>query len=129
MKYTILIFILSFSTIYSTAQCDKSISYFSSKAEFMDTAGKVDRSEEGKIIVKVTRTNIILIHNDDDNDTMKGEITDRVCEWKEPFKNGKTTFTTRLIEKSGESNDANANVKGKNRKPEILIILKTGTRF
>ena len=64
------------------------------------------------------------MHNDDDNDTMKGEITDRVCEWKEPFKNGKTTFTTRLIEKSGESNDANVSIKGKEGKLEILINFK-----
>jgi hypothetical protein len=43
------------------------------------------------------------MHNDDDNDNMKGEITERVFEWKEPFKNGKTTFNTRLIEKSGKA--------------------------
>ena len=124
MKQTILILILSFSTLYSIAQCDKSVTYFSGKAEFIDTAGKVDRSEEGKIIVKVTRSNIILMHNDDDSDTMNGEITDRVCEWKEPFRNGTTTFTTRLIEKSGESNDAAVNIKGKEGKLVILINFK-----
>ena len=124
MKHTILILILSLSAIYSIAQCDQSVTYFSGKAEFIDTAGKVDRSEEGKIVVKVTKTSIILMHNDDENDTMKGEITDHVCDWKEPYKNGKTTFATRLIENSGESNDAVVTIEGKDGKPVILINFK-----
>jgi hypothetical protein len=37
------------------AQCDKTVTYFSGKAEFPDTAGKVDRSEEEKIIVTVSK--------------------------------------------------------------------------
>jgi hypothetical protein len=79
MKKTILIFALSFSALYSIAQCDKRVTYFSGKAEFSDTAGKVDCSETGKIAVTVTKTNTILMHNDDDNDTMAREITDRTC--------------------------------------------------
>ena len=46
MKQTILILILSFSTLYSIAQCDKSVTYFSGKAEFIDTSGKVDRRKK-----------------------------------------------------------------------------------
>ena len=102
----------------------KVLPYFSGKAEFIDTSGKVDRAEKGKITVKVSKTTIVLMHNDDDNDTMKGEITGRVCEWKEPFKDGKTTFTTRLIEKSGESNEAIVSINGKDGKLTILINLK-----
>ena len=124
MKQIILILILSFSAIYSIAQCDKTVTWFSGKAEFLDTTGIVERREEGKIVVKVSKTNIILMHNDDDNDTMKGVISGRVCEWKEPFKNGKTTFATSLIEKSGESNDVNVSIQGKEGKLEILIHFK-----
>jgi hypothetical protein len=93
MKQPILILNLSLSTLYSIAQCDKSVTYFSGKAEFIDAAGNVDRTGEGKIKVIVTKTKIILMHNDDD-DTMNGEFTDRLCELKEPFMNGTTIFTT-----------------------------------
>ena len=93
MKQPTLILNLSLSTLYSIAQCDKSVTYFSGKAEFIDTAGNVDRSAEGKITVIVTKTKIILMHNDDD-DTMNGKFTDRVRKWKEPSKNGTTIFTT-----------------------------------
>ena len=84
MKQPFLILDLSLSTL---AQCDKSVTYFSGKAEFIDTAGNVDHSAEGKITVIVTKTKIILMRNDD-------EFADRVCKWKEPFRNGTTIFTT-----------------------------------
>ena len=73
-------------------QCDDSVTYFSGKAEFTDRAGKVDRSKEGKMVVKVTRPILLLCTNDDENDRMTGAITDRICEWKEPFKNGNQPF-------------------------------------
>ncbi|MEP6947812.1 MAG: hypothetical protein ABI863_00995 [Ginsengibacter sp.] len=93
MKQPILILNLSLSTLYSIAQCDKSVTYFSGKAEFIDTAGNLDRSAEGKITVIVTKTKIILMRNDDDNNTINGEFTNPVCGWKEPFRNGTTIFT------------------------------------
>lgn len=124
MKKAILIFALSLPGAYSFAQCDKTVTYFSGKAEFLDESGKVDRSEEGKVVVKVTQSHITLMHNDDDNDTMEGAITEKVCDWKTPFKTGKTTFNTSLVERSGESNDASVSIEGKDGKLVILINLK-----
>ena len=66
MKKVLLIFALSSSVFIAAAQCDKDVSYFSGKAEFLDSAGKVERSEQGKVVVKVSKTNILLTHNDDD---------------------------------------------------------------
>jgi hypothetical protein len=60
---------------------------------------------------------------------MQGEITDARCEWKEPYKIGKTTFATRLIEKSGESNDASVSIEGKEGKLVILIDFKNRARI
>ena len=74
---TLPIFVLSFATLHSIAQCGKVAIYFSGKAKFFDTAGKVVQNTEEKIILKVSRTEIILAHNDIDDDTMKAEITDR----------------------------------------------------
>ena len=51
MKQTILILILSFSAIYSKAQCDKCVTCISGKAEFIGNAGKVERT--GGRIVKL----------------------------------------------------------------------------
>ena len=124
MKKAILIFALSLPGACSFAQCDKTVTYFSGKAEFMDESGKVDRSEEGKIVVTVSKTHITLMHNNDDNDTMEGTITENKCDWETPFKNGKTTFNTNLIERSGESNDASVSIEGKDGKLVILINLK-----
>lgn len=124
MKKAILIFALSLPGAYSFAQCDKTVTYFSGKVEFMDESGKVDRSEEGKIVVTVSKSHITLMHNNDDNDIMEGAITENKCDWETPFKNGKTTFNTNLIERSGESNDASVSIEGKEGKLVILINFK-----
>ncbi len=124
MKEIFLALATSFTASYCVAQCNDTVTYFSSKAEFLDNSGKVERSEDGKVTVKVSPSSFVLMHNDDDNDTMNGEITNFSCEWKEPFKNGKTFFNAKLIEKSGESGDATVSIEGKEGKQTILINFK-----
>jgi hypothetical protein len=121
MKKTILSLCLSLSGALAIAQCDQDVTYFSGKAEFLDNAGKVERSEEGKIVFRVTKKSVTLMHNDDVHDTMKGEITSNLCDWKIPFKNGKTTFSTNLIDAGGDSKAATASIEGKDG--EIVILL------
>jgi hypothetical protein len=123
MKKALLIFALS-SAIIADAQCDKDVTYFSGKAEFLDSAGKVERSEQGKVVVKVSKTHILLTHNDDDNDTLNGEITDLACKWSKPFKKGKTTFNTRFVDHSGDTKNANVSIEGIEGKMVILINFK-----
>ncbi len=60
MRKTILVLALSFATIYSVAQCNQTVTYFSGKAEFLDNAGKVERSEKGKVVLKVSPTSVIV---------------------------------------------------------------------
>ena len=124
MKKAILIFALSLSGAYTFAQCNNTVTYFSGKAGFMDETGKVVRSEEGKFVVTVSQTHITLKHNDDDNDTMDGNITANVCDWSAPFKDGKTTFNTSFVEKNGKSNNAFVSIEGKDGKLVILINFK-----
>lgn len=125
MKKAILILVLLVSGIYSFAQCDRTVTYFSGKAEFLDSSGKVERSEAGKIVVKVSKKQITLMHNDDDNDTMEGTITDRICNWNQSLKNGKTTFTTQLVEKNGDSKNAFVSIEGKDGKLTLLVNIKS----
>ncbi len=124
MRKTILVLALSFATIYSVAQCNQTVAYFSGKAEFLDNTGKVERSEEGKVVLKVSPTSVMFTHNDDDDDALNGAITDFACDWKEPFKTGKTTFTAGFINKRGERNDASISIEGKDTTQEILINFK-----
>lgn len=125
MKKAILILVLLVSGVYSFAQCDRTVTYFSGRAEFLDSSGKVERSEAGKIVVKVSKTQITLMHNDDDNDTMEGTITGRICNWNQPLKNGKTTFTTQLAEKNGDSKNAFVSIEGKDGKLTLLVNIKS----
>ena len=105
MKSLFTICALSFS-LGSSAQCDKNVIYNSGKADFVDSTGNNIRSKEGKITVTLTKKDFVLVHDDDEEDALRGDIKNFVCEWKDAWKNGVTTFESELIEKSGEKNDA-----------------------
>ncbi len=124
MKKVFLIFALSSSTLIAAAQCDKGVIYFSGKAEFLDTAGKVERSEEARVVLKVSKTSVILTHNDDEDDTLNGDNTNFTCNWSEPFKKGITTFAAQFADRRGDTKDATVSIKGKDGKTEILINFK-----
>ena len=60
MKKAVIFFALCFLGMHLFAQCEKTVSYFSGKAQFMDNAGKVVRSDNGKGVVKVSKTHIMM---------------------------------------------------------------------
>ena len=69
------------------------------------------------------KTSIILKHGDKEDDALKGDIKDLVCDWKEAFKNGKTSFKSQLLEPSGDAKDAIVTIEGKDGKLTILVEL------
>ncbi len=71
MKKILIIFAFSSSAFIAVAQCEKEITYLSNRAQFLDSAGKVERSEQGKVVFKVSKTNVFLKYNDD-NDGLQG---------------------------------------------------------
>jgi len=46
----------------------------------------VQKAEQDKITVEISKTEIIFNHNDDPNDVMQGMIKEFSCNWTEPFK-------------------------------------------
>ena len=83
MKSLFIICALSFS-LDSSAQCDKNVIYNSGKADFVDSAGNSIHSKEGKITVTLTKKDFVLMHDDDEEDALRGDIKNFACEWKDP---------------------------------------------
>lgn len=96
------------------AQCDKPVTYTSSGFNVVDSLGNVQRSKTGFVEVEQTRTHIKLIFDGDPNSLLTGDIVDLACSWKEPFKSGKTTFTTDLLDHQGETKHARFTIEGVN---------------
>ena len=125
MKKIILLFLLACTlSIASNAQCDKKVLYTSVKQEWLNSKDEIQKTDQDKVTVEVSKTNIVINHNDDPNDQMKGEIKNADCNWTEAFKNGKTTIHAELMEGNNDVHDATLTIEGKNGAMFILIELK-----
>jgi hypothetical protein len=74
-----------------------------------------------KILVVTTNTDILLRHDEEGTDDLKGSIKDLVCTWKQPFKNGKTVFKTDLVDASGDVKPAQVTIEGIDGKIVIMV--------
>lgn len=110
-NYLITAIALSISAA-AMAQCEKPVTFTSSGFNVVDSLGNVQRTKTGYVSVECSKTHIKMIFNGDANSLMTGEIKDMVCNWKEPFKSGKTTFTTDLLNPEGETKHASFTIEG-----------------
>ncbi|OOQ59218.1 hypothetical protein [Mucilaginibacter pedocola] len=104
-------FILAGITI-SFAQCDKKVTFKSSKTNYYNDKDELERSADEETIVTFTQKDITLTP---DNHPMTGDVKNYVCGWTEPFKTGKTTFNATLTENSREIH-ATISIEGKDGK-------------
>ncbi|MEO8412765.1 MAG: hypothetical protein ABI472_03870 [Ginsengibacter sp.] len=124
MKKALIISALSSLSLASIAQCNQHVIYTSGKADFTDSIGNILRSKEGKITVELSSKQFILMHDGQEDDALRGDVSDFFCEWEGAYKNGTTTFKSGLIEKSGEKDDANVSIEGKDGNLLILVKFK-----
>jgi len=125
MKKTLLF--MAFATLVTSglfAQCDKKVTWTASKGEFLDEAGNLQDTKDVKVIVQTSKEEIILVHSDDESDTLKGKVREITCDWKEPFKNGKITLKTDLTERSGEYASSMITIEAKDAHITITIHIE-----
>ena len=113
MKKIFFLILASFALgLVGMAQCDKKITWTASKGEFVDGSGNVEQTINEKIIVEMDKKQIVLKHNDKEDDALTGEIKELTCEWKDPYKNGKTSFKSQLAEPNGDIKNAVVTIEG-----------------
>jgi len=121
-KIILMLFVICIFSKWSNAQCDKKILWTSAKEEFTNGNGQVQKTEQDKVTFEISNTEIILNHNDDPNDEMKGTINELTCDWTEPYKTGKTIIKGRLTEGHNDVHDAVITIEGKNG--QVIITLE-----
>ncbi|HCN85009.1 MAG TPA: hypothetical protein DIT07_15535 [Sphingobacteriaceae bacterium] len=91
MKNLILIFsLITLSATVSFAQCDKKVKFTSSKTDHLDSGGNITRTQQEDAVVQISKSEVTI--------TVSGEsrgafiIKSITCDWKVPFKEGKTTI-------------------------------------
>ncbi len=91
MKTLILIFsIVALTATASHAQCDKKVKFSSSKTEYLDSGGNLTRTEPENAVVQISKTTVAITVNGESKGNF--EIKSLTCDWKVPFKEGKTSI-------------------------------------
>lgn len=105
--------------ISTNAQCDKNLVLASSKREYLDAAGAVQKTVDEKTRIEITPKSITI--SPDSDRTMTGEILSLTCAWKTAFKEGKSEFKTKF-EDQGEAKHITITLEGKNGKVCFLAV-------
>lgn len=113
------LFLLAAFSAMSFAQCDKKISLASSKTQQLDGSGKLKDTRDEGTTIEINKSDIIVT-TDNGNHKMTGIIKSNICNWKIPFKEGKTVISTTLNGEDGDSKDFTLTIEGKDGKIILL---------
>jgi len=112
--------VLVFSVATSFGQCDKSVVLTCSKTEYLNAEGVVQRTVEEECVIKVSKSEVTIAPSG--HATMTGSVTSNVCEWKQPFKVGKTTLEATFKNENGTTINGTITIEGKDGK--ITCVMK-----
>ncbi len=112
-----------FTTIFCTtlsAQCDKNLRLTSSKTEYLDASGAVQRTVDEITRIDIDQKSITISPGSDH--TMTGTILSATCGWKTAFKEGKSEFKTEFDD-NGTLKKINIVLEGKNGKVSFTVTI------
>jgi len=118
---TALVAILSVS--YGFAQCKKNLRLVSDTTSFVDQSGGIMNSKQEDVVVEITDSAIDVKISQDgmQRDNLTGSVRVTSCQWKVPFKEGKTVFQTTLKDQGGDSRNAVLTIEGKGGRVSFLL--------
>jgi hypothetical protein len=120
MKTITLIFsLLVAGCTMSFAQCEKNLVLTSSKTEHMNADGVVQRTDDETAKIELSKTAINVSVNDEHKIT--GTIKSQTCDWKVPFKEGKTVIKAAVSNDQGEERNVTITIEGKEGKVTLLF--------
>ena len=112
----ILLFIVVAGTS-SYAQCDKKSILTSSVTEYLTSSGEVRKTVEETTTIEFDSKTIVITPGDHN---MEGTVSSITCDWKTPYKEGKTIIKTIIAIGDGQTMDVTITIEGKDGK---LILL------
>ena len=121
MKKTVVLILTMVSVhMLAIAQCDKDVVVNASRTEYMDSTGSVQRTVDENSTVDIKGKEIIITPGNEDN-VMRGQIKTMVCEWRVPFKEGRTVITTDLTRNgASEARATTITIEGKDGKLTLV---------
>lgn len=105
-----LLLVIAGSTI-SFAQCDKTVTITSSKTTHLDENGSVVRTKDETAVITISNTDITIVPGDEAH-KMTGKISSKTCDWKVPFKEGKTVVKAIVSGDGGDEKNITVTIVG-----------------
>ena len=91
MKAICISLILFLASSQVIAQCDKKVTWYASKGDMVDISGNVLDTKVDSIFFETDPQKITLRFKADQK-TLEGTVKEKTCDWREPFRNGKTIY-------------------------------------
>jgi hypothetical protein len=132
IKFTMAVLLVAGSQL-AFAQCDTTVVLKSSKTNYLDDKGNVVKEQEREqhATITIAKKRVVIVPGDDHE--MVGDITSRTCEWKTPFKDGKTVVKATFENENGDQQHATITILGvagkvtltyqADERPEVKIMV------
>lgn len=120
MKTLLASFLLISSPLLTFAQCDKEVRLTTSKTDYLDGTGAVQRTVDEQSTIEIGKTEVLIRPGNADR-KMNGTIQSTICTWSVPYKDGKTVLKALFKEPSGEERHATLTIEGKDGKVSFLM--------
>jgi hypothetical protein len=101
-------------------QCGKTVVLTSSKTDHLDASGKLTQSFSEKVVIEISKTTIDI--SVEGQQKMTGKITSNTCDWKVPFKKGKSVINAMMTNREGDR-QATMTIEGKDGKIHLHFIM------
>lgn len=118
----ILLSILFVTSLQAISQCDKKVTWYASKGDMFDATGTLLDSKVDSIFLETDPQRITLRFKSDQK-SLEATVREKSCEWKEPFKNGKTVYHT-TVSIDGNSSNAIFTVEARNGKVTLSLDIE-----
>ena len=122
MKTILIFFILVVTSLQAISQCDKKVKWYGAKGEMFDANGTLLDTREDSIFLETDPQKITLKFKSD-NKSLEGTVREKTCDWKEPFKNGKTLYHT-TVSVDGNSSTAIFTVEARDGKVTLWLAIE-----
>lgn len=103
----------------SYAQCDKKIILTASSTEYLNGNDELQRTVDETTTVEYDSKGIVISPG---GHTMEGSVISITCDWKTPYKEGKTVIKSSITNPSGELMTATITIEGKDGKVILLFV-------
>jgi len=113
--------LLAAGSTIAMAQCDKKVSLASSKTQHWDPKGTLKHADDEKVTIEFSKSDVsVSIDHDGNQKKLSGKVKSDTCDWKIPFKEGRTKLHVTLSNDEGESRDYTLTLIGKDGKLSFI---------